>query len=279
MNGAAIPLVMVAMVLLFGGKKKKTTGKKKPDYKEDDREKRDPTKKKKPTNTDTDEDLEDDDHDPKFFDEECGPGWVFRGGECVWLSDYEAPDVPPDGVWIAPDCGVVVVGKDWWEDVAIPLIEEYVDDGEGYSHRYPDSLAVNDPDGVGTVLDYDYDWWSTAQGLAYQILLPYDMGPVNDTTGMRDTNEVCLDVFPMITYDFEWYTHRPRAEDFVDMVEGEPPDSPNWDAWHAAKDAWEQNYLGYLEAIEEKMPGLDLLYRSLVATIEAHYLDVYGDNG
>ena len=256
MNGAAIPLVMVAVAMLFGGKKKKKTTKSKtdtdddrdrPEYDDDDRRKRPPNRKKKEPNTDFDDDLDDDDYDPEFSDEECGPGWVLVDDECLWRSEYEAPNVP--------------------------YIEDAVAAGEGYIDRWPDQIETG-----SIVLDYEYDWWQSAAGLAYQIIWTYDLGPVNEETGNRDTGEACIDVFPFVTHDFEWYEQRPLPDDYIGETNTDT-DSPEWQAFYQAQEQWEEEYLAYRAEIQSLMPGLDLLYWTLVATIKAHYLDVYGDDG
>lgn len=267
MSSAAIPIVMVLMVLLFGGKKKtggkKDGGKKdsdKPDYEEGDREKRPADKKKKTPGTDIDDDLPDGDYDPDFFDGECGPGWVLVGDECVWLSDYEAPNVPADGLWIAPDCGAVVVGKDWWEEVCVPLIAEAVEAGAGYNLRHHFTAAEIE----SGAYEGGYDWLDTYEGVAYMILAPYDMGPVNDATGERDTSESCLEVFPMFDPIFDWWEQWPQLEDYLDSPIGFG-DMPA--AYVADTDAWRARRSAYQNEIDEVWPGLAALFTAVAMAV------------
>ena len=273
MNGAAIPLVMVAVALLFGGSKKKkkkdTTngkdrpdnGKDRPDY--DEGGKRDPAGRKKRPGEKNDSDLDDEDYDPEFYDEDCGPGWVNIDGDCLWLSEFDAPNVPKDGVWIAPDCAAIVVGADWWDEVAIPQIEEWVDLGFGGNFNWDE--FGDDPD----------IWWETASAVAYMILEPYDLGPIDPQTGKRDTDEMCLDLFPFSSPDFEWYANNPRPLVANYNVQSADTDEPEWQAYFADLEAWSNEKNAYWADLVSVMPGVAQLFTQLQAAVSEYYNAVW----
>lgn len=137
-------VVAVVAMIVAGGKKKKK--KKTGDYEDTTKKKgktAKPDQKKKKNGQskgdgDPDENLGPDNlYDEDFFWGECGPGWVLEqeanGNEvCVWWSDYAAPkDLGPTDLWIAPDCYSVIVGRDWWSQVAQEHVRAGIEAGLG----------------------------------------------------------------------------------------------------------------------------------------------------
>jgi hypothetical protein len=276
MQGAAIPAVavLVALLLASGGKKKKKGTKRptngngngdRPGYEEGD--KRDPADREKRPGDTTPSDLPDAPYDPDFFDAECGPGWINLDGDCLWLSEYDAPDVPRDGLWIAPDCAAAVVGADWWEEVAVPEIEAFVE--AGYGKRFNWEEMYEDPE----------VWWETSAAAAYLILAAYDLGPINPATGKRDTDEMCLDLFPFSSPDFEWYANNPRpfVEDYVGP-ENADTESPEWQAYYAAIDAWMAEKDAYWAELVDVMPQVAQIFTVLNQAI-VDYHEAYWGSG
>lgn len=278
MQGAAIPAVtvLVALLLASGSKKKKKTTTKPSNgngngYEEGDR--RPPDRRKKPAGTDTEEDdnLPDEDFDPSTYDEDCGPGWIRDGDSCIWMSEYEAPaNIPRDGLWIAPDCGVVIVGADWWEDVATPFIEDAVEQGMGYNRAIPFGDRWRES---------DYDWWDSYEGVVFQLLAAYDLGPVNPATGDRDTDEMCMDAWPFASLDFDWMVDNlpPDPDDFdLYPPEGEETDYEEWDRYNAAMAEYNAQVKAVWEEVLEYAPGLGELAVELMNATYATYSAYWG---
>lgn len=215
--------------------------------------------------------LDPSNYDGDYFDPECGPGWVVIGDDCLWPSEYDAPAVPRDGCWISPDCGVTIVGADFWDEVVIPQIEEWV--LAGYGKGMTDTSDPN--------VD---DWLNTSSRVAYEILAPYDLGPINPDTGKRDTGIRCLDFFPFFSPQFDWYIENPPPQ-YPDGLD--PKYWPNMSAfdlqgyeadvaaWEQANDQWYAAHLEYWEEIVDQMTALAALFTDIAQATETYYYEVY----
>jgi hypothetical protein len=156
-----------------------------------------------------------------------------------------------------------VVGADWWEEVAAPEIESFVEAGYGKPFNFGELLE--DPD----------VWWESASAATYLILAPYDLGPVNPSTGKRDTDEMCLDLFPFSSPDFEWYANNPRpnVDDYIGP-ENADTESPEWQAYYAAIDAWTAEKDAYWSELVGVMPGVAELFTMIHEAVTQYY-DAY----
>jgi len=268
------PLLIAAVALLFGsGKKKKGKKKKTGDFEDTTKKKgkgkaRPEQKKDKGSGSkqegDPDSELGPDNlYDPDFYWGECGPGWVLEqeadGNEvCVWWSDYAAPaDLGPEDLWIAPDCYSVIVGRDWWSNVA----QEYVRDAhEG---------------GLGGLLFLTDDMqWADEQWVESYEFLVYDL--LSQYVDEKDME--CIDAWPWHTsWGFYDQVPYPSQADYSTVEEFFDEDTQSTyemevlddEAFDAAVAEWQAKYNEAVEAFMEEFELLGMLVDGLLKATSA----------
>ena len=266
-------IALIGLIVAAGGKKKKKKNGKpgrapKGDYQDTTKKKgkgkaKDSQKKGTGEGSkgdgDPDQNLGDDGlYDQDFFWEVCGPGWVLEqesnGNEvCVWWSDYAAPaDLGPLDLWIAPDCYAVVVGRDWWDDVAQEFVREAFDAGLGGVIFLTDDMSYADT-----------QWVTSYEFVIYDLLSQY----------LAEDELACLEQWPWHT---SWGVYAdlpyPSQDDFMtveEIIDEETQSSYEMDVlddegFNAAVAEWQAGYNLKVEAFMEEFEMLGVLVDGLL---------------